>query len=85
MRAAPVPVADRPGALRREALALVGQVLIADALFIAAYFVFDLSGRSRAARLGFTAGWTLVTLALVLRSLGRIRAVRLRSRGGGGG
>lgn len=76
------PVADRDaGALRREVLTLVGLVLGADTLFIAAYFLFHLADRSPGARLGFTAGWTLVTLVIVLRSLARIRAARLRGRG----
>ncbi len=75
----PGPVADRgAGALRREVLALVGLVLGTDALFIAAYFLFHLAERSPSLRLGLTAGWTLVTLAIVLRSLTRIRAARLR-------
>ena len=76
------PVADRDaGALRREVLTLVGLVLGADALFIAAYFLWDLAARSSGVRLGFTAGWTLVTLAIVLRSLTRIRARRFRAHG----
>jgi hypothetical protein len=75
-------VADRDaGALRREVLALLGLVLGADAAFIAAYFLFHLADRSRGVRLGFTAGWTAVTLAIALRSLVRIRAARLRARG----
>jgi len=78
----PGPVAEPDaGALRREVLTLVGLVLGADALFIAAYFLFHLADRSPGVRLGFTAGWTLVTLAIVLRSLSRIRAARLRGRG----
>jgi hypothetical protein len=79
---APRPVADRdPGALRREVLVLVGLVLGADAVFMAAYFLFHLADRSPGARVGFTAGWTLVTLAIALRSLVRIRASRLPGRG----
>jgi hypothetical protein len=79
---APGPVADRDaGALRREVLALLGLVLGADAMFIAAYFLFHLADRSPGVRLGFTAGWTAVTLAIALRSLVRIRAARLRDRG----
>ena len=81
MSRAPDPVADSDaGALRREVLRLVGLVLGADALFIAAYFLFHLADRSPGVRLGFTAGWTLVTLAIVLGSLSRIRAARLRGR-----
>ncbi|MGH7515495.1 MAG: hypothetical protein ACREOQ_21535 [Gemmatimonadales bacterium] len=76
-------MADGPAPLKREVLALVGLVLVSDALFLAAYFLFDLPTRSGAARLGFTAVWTLVTLAIVLRGLARIRAECLRRRGGG--
>ena len=75
-------VADRDaGALKREVLALVGLVLVADVLFIAGYFLFQLSGRSPGVRLGFTGLWTVVTVAIALRSLARIRAARLRGRG----
>ena len=77
------PVADDPGALKREVLALVGLVLLADVLFIAAYFLIDLTARPGPMRLGFTVAWTLVTLALVLRGLARIRARRRGARGGG--
>jgi hypothetical protein len=69
------------GALRREVLTLVGLVVAADALFIAAYFLLHLAHESAGVRLGFAAAWTLVTLAIALRSLTRIRAVRLRGRG----
>jgi hypothetical protein len=75
-------VAERDaGALRREVLVLLGLVLGADAVFIAAFFLFRLADRSSGVRLGFTAGWTVVTLAIALRSLVRIRAARLRGRG----
>ena len=82
MSRAPGPVAGRDaGALRREVLTLVGLVLAADALFIAAYYLWHRADRSSGVRLGFTAGWTLVILAIALRSLTRIRAARLRARG----
>ena len=78
----PGPVADRDaGALRREVLTLVGLVFGADALFIAAYFLLHLADRSPGVRIGFTAGWILVTLAIALWSLTRIRGLRLRGRG----
>ena len=81
MRRPPRPVAGRDaGALKREVLALVGLILAADALFIAGYFLFHLAGRSAGVRAGFTAVWTLATLAIALRSLARIRAARLRGR-----
>ena len=70
------------GALKREVVALIGLVLLADALFIGGYVLVHLPERSDSVRLGFTALWTLVTLAIALRSLTRIRAARLRGRSG---
>jgi hypothetical protein len=69
------------GGLKREVLALVGLVLAADALFIAAFVLWHVADRPPGLRAGFTALWTLVTLAIALRGLSRIRAARLRRRG----
>lgn len=66
--------------LKRELLWLVGGVLAIDAVFAATYFLADLGNRSDAAKVAFTAVWTLVTLGVVLRGLSRIRRVRLESR-----
>jgi hypothetical protein len=68
------------GTLRREVLWLIGGVLLVDAVFAAAYFVADLRNMTDTAKLGFTVAWTLVTLAVVLRGLSRIRRLRLESR-----
>ena len=70
-------MADR---LKRELLWLVGGVLVVDAVFAATYFLTDLRNMTDAAKVAFTAVWTLVTLAVVLRGLSRIRRVRLGSR-----
>jgi hypothetical protein len=67
-------------ALKRELLTLVGLVLLVDGLFIAIYYAAGLRAASDGVRLGFTALWTVATLLVVLRGLGRIRAQRLRSR-----
>jgi hypothetical protein len=61
----------------REALLLVGLVLLVDALFVAAYFLGHLQGASDLAKVAFTAAWTLTTLAVVLRGLSRVRKARL--------
>ena len=63
--------------LRREVLLLVGLVLLVDAMFVGAYFLGRLQKASDAAKMGFTALWTLATLVVVIRGLSRIRSVRL--------
>ena len=62
----------------REALLLVGVVLLVDAIFVAAYFLGNLRTVSDPAKFGFTVVWTLVTLAVVIRGLSRVRKARLR-------
>jgi hypothetical protein len=52
--------------------------VVADALFIAGYFLFHLTDAGHAARIAYTATWTVVTLLVVLRFLGRIRSLRRR-------
>ena len=61
----------------REVLLLVGLILLIDAIFIAAYFVGDVRTVSDPAKLVFTVVWTLVTLAVVIRGLSRVRKARL--------
>jgi hypothetical protein len=65
------------GALRREVAVLVGLVLAVDATFVAVYFLGQLRHASDGMKLGFTALWTLVTLAVVIRGLARVRSARL--------
>jgi hypothetical protein len=71
-------MADDRAALRREVVALVLLVVLIDAVFIAAYVGARLAWAGSGLKLGFTILWTGVTLLVVLRSLGRIRAARLR-------
>jgi hypothetical protein len=71
--------ADR-GALRRELLVLVALVLCVDGLFIGGYYVAGIATASERVRTVFTVLWTAVTLAVVLRGLGRIRSARVRAR-----
>lgn len=63
--------------VKREALVLVGLVLAVDAIFVAVYFLARVERSPDAAKLGFTVLWTAVTLAVVIRGLGRIRSARL--------
>lgn len=73
-------MADDRAALRREVLALVFLVVLIDAAFIAVYVGARLAWAGSGLKVGFTILWTVVTLLVVLRSLGRIRAARLRLR-----
>ncbi len=66
--------------VKRELLWLIGSVLMVDAVFAATYFLTGLRSTTDTAKLAFTGVWTLVTLAVVLRGLSRIRRVRLQSR-----
>lgn len=66
------------GRLRREVLALVGWVVAVDALFIAGYFALRMASRPNGAKLAYTILWTVVTLAVVLRGLLRVRAERVK-------
>jgi hypothetical protein len=65
--------------VRSALLRLVLLVVAVDALFIAGYFLFHLETASQAARIGYTATWTVVTLLLVLQGLARVRALRGRA------
>jgi hypothetical protein len=64
--------------VKREVLWLVIAVLIVDALFVAVYFAGQIRAASDLTKIAFTAIWTLVTLAVVIRGLARVRSVRLR-------
>jgi hypothetical protein len=63
--------------VKREALVLVLVVLAVDAAFIALYFLTQLRHAAGGVKLGFTVVWTLVTLAVVIRGLSRIRSARV--------
>ena len=64
--------------VKREVLWLVIAVLLVDALFVVLYFLAGMRSASDFGKIGFTALWTLVTLAVVLRGLARVRSVRYR-------
>lgn len=61
----------------REVLLLVGVVLLVDAIFVGVYFLGNFGSISDPAKLAFTVVWTLVTLAVVIRGLSRVRRARL--------
>jgi hypothetical protein len=66
--------------VRRQALILVGLVVIVDVVFIAAYFLGDIDRSSSQIKLFFTIVWTVITLLVVLRGLLRIRRARVPRR-----
>lgn len=66
--------------MKRELVLLVAAVVLVDVLFFAGYFFFGLQAAGDPAKIGYTAAWTVVTLLVVLRALGRIRALRSRNR-----
>jgi hypothetical protein len=67
--------------LKRELLLLVLIVLLIDAGFVALYLLTPLRWAGGTLKLGYTALWTGITLLVVLRGLGRIRALRVGRRG----
>ena len=69
-------MAGRADRVKRETVTLIVVVLIVDALFIGGYFAAGLVRASTVAKVGYTAVWTLVTMAVVLRGITRIRATR---------
>lgn len=67
-------MATAPG---KELLLLVALVLALDAVFVAIYFMGNVRGASDAAKVVFTAVWTLAILIIAIRGLSRIRSARL--------
>lgn len=67
-----------PSELRRRVFHLVISVVVLDVIAIGAYMVGHVSTRSTRVQTGFVVAWMVVTLALVLTGLGRVRAVRGR-------
>lgn len=64
--------------VKREVLWLIMAVLAVDAVFLAVYLVGHIDGSTNLTKIIFTALWTLVTLAVVIRGLARVRSVRFR-------
>jgi hypothetical protein len=68
--------------VKREALVLLGLVLAVDALFIAVFFGAGIQRASDRGKIAFTVLWTVITLAVVIRGLTRIRSARVNGAGG---
>ncbi len=66
--------------VRREVLILVGLVLVVDAAFIAGYYLAGVGRATNGVKVGYTILWTAAILLVVLRSLARVRAERIRRR-----
>lgn len=64
--------------VKREVLWLVVGVLVVDLVFVAVYFAGQIRIASDLTKIAFTALWTLVTLAVVIRGLARVRSLRVR-------
>lgn len=62
--------------MRREILHLAAAVVLVDALFIGGYLLFHLERGGSGGKIAYTVAWTVVTLAVVIRALTRIRALR---------
>jgi membrane protein YdbS with pleckstrin-like domain len=62
--------------VKREVTWLVVAVLLVDAVFVALYFLAGLRSTSDFGKIAFTALWTVVILAVVIRGLARVRSVR---------
>jgi hypothetical protein len=75
------PEVSHTARLKRELLLLVVVVLLVDGGFIALDRLTPLRSASGALKLGYTALWTGVILAVVLRGLLRIRALRVHRTG----
>jgi hypothetical protein len=67
-------------ALRAAVLRLVISVVVLDAIAIAVYYAADIALRPTTVRYPFFAAWMLLTLAVVLPGLHRIRVARIRRR-----
>jgi hypothetical protein len=63
--------------VRREVLTLVVLVVMVDAIFIGVFFLAKLLTMPASYKVGYTLLWTLLTLAVVVRGLNRIRRARI--------
>ena len=64
--------------VKHEVMWLVIAVLLVDAVFVVLYFLAGLQSTSDLGKIVFTALWTVVILAVVIRGLARVRSVRFR-------
>lgn len=61
---------------RKLLLTMVGLVVGLDAVAIGAYYAFDIGRRANQVQMAFVVIWTMLTLAVVLVLLHRIRLLR---------
>jgi hypothetical protein len=59
---------------------LIGLVAVLHAIAITAYYTLHIGGATPRRQTTFAGVWTVLTLAIVLVGLARIRAARLRAR-----
>jgi hypothetical protein len=66
--------------MKRELLIMIASVVVLDAVVIAIYYAIGITTAPRRTQTIFVAVWTVLTLLLVLRGTGRVRAARIRGR-----
>ena len=67
---------DRMREIRKHLMIMVALILVIDAIAVAMFSALDIGDAPRRTRTLFTALWTVVTLAIVLNGLYRIRLAR---------
>lgn len=67
-----------PPALRAAVISLAVRVVVLDAVAIAIYYIADIPLRPPSVRYPFFAAWIVLTLAVVLPGLHRVRVARIR-------
>ena len=72
-------------ASRKLLLTMVLLVVGLDAVAIGAYYAFDVGHRANQHQMAFIVAWTMITLAIVLVFLHRIRLIRDAAAGRGRG
>ena len=65
-------------ALRSAVLRLLVRLIVLDAFAIATYYIADIPLRPTSIRYPFFVAWILLTLAVVLPGLHRVRLARIR-------
>jgi len=64
--------------MRRELAVLIGLVIAVDVLALAVWLLADIRRSGPPVQFAFAVAWTVVTLAVVIVSLRKIRLVRRR-------
>jgi hypothetical protein len=67
-------------AMRRHLLEMIGLVIGLDAITIAIYYALGMKYRAPRVQIAFTAVWTVLTLLVVLRGMGKVRRARVEGR-----